>query len=131
MIIPFLQLYPLPNAGLIGNGDTGIFATSLSQTFNENFVTARIDHTLSKSDNLFGTFLYDNGNLTIPDALNNAVFPNVTRRRVFAIEETHTFNQNLVNSIRFGFSRTAGDVNIAGAALNQAAALTTLGSAPN
>ena len=131
LIVPFLRLYPLPNAGLIGNGDTGIYATSLGQTFDENFVTGRVDHRFSESDNLFGTFLYDNGSLTIPDALNNAVFPNKTRRRMFAIEETHIFSQNLVNSIRFGFSRSAGDVNIAGAALNPAAADTALGSAPN
>ena len=130
LIVPFLRLYPLPNAGLIGNGDTGIYATSLSQTFNENFVTGRVDHRFSEKDNLFGTFLYDNGSLIIPDALNNAVFPNKTRRRVFAIEETHIFSQNLVNSIRFGYSRSAGDVNIAGAALNPAAAETALGSAP-
>ncbi|MDQ2746049.1 MAG: TonB-dependent receptor, partial [Acidobacteriota bacterium] len=131
LIVPFLRLYPLPNAGLLGNGDTGIYATSLSQTFNENFVTGRVDHRFSDKDNLFGTFLYDNGSLIIPDALNNAVFPNKTRRRLFAVEETHIFTQNLVNSIRFGFSRSAGDVNIAGPALNPAAADLTLGSAPN
>ncbi|MEP7037379.1 MAG: TonB-dependent receptor, partial [Acidobacteriota bacterium] len=129
-ILPFLKLYPLPNGGLLGNGDTGIYSSSLGQTFTENFFTTRVDHRFSEKDNIFGTFLYDNGNLTIPDALNNAVFPNKTRRRMVAVEETHIFSQNLVNSFRVGFSRSAGDVNIAGAALNPAAADTALGSAP-
>ncbi|MEP6703573.1 MAG: carboxypeptidase regulatory-like domain-containing protein [Acidobacteriota bacterium] len=130
LIVPFFRLYPLPNSGLIGNGDTGIYATSLGQTFNEDFFTTRVDHRFSETDNLSGTFLYDNGSLTIPDALNNAVFPNFTRRRMVAVEETHIFSQNLVNSVRFGFSRSAGDVNVAGGALNPAAADLTLGTAP-
>src|SRR5882672_813210 len=129
-IIPFLKLYPLPNAGLVGNGDTGIFSSSLSQRFNEDFFTTRIDHRISSKDSLFGTYMFDNGSLSIPDALNNVVFPNRTRRQMIAIEETHTFNQNFVNSFRLGYNRTKGAVNVQGPALNPAAADVALGSAP-
>jgi hypothetical protein len=129
-IIPFLKLYPLPNSGLVGNGDTGNFATSLSQRFNEDFFTTRIDHRISSQDSLFGTYMFDTGSLSIPDALNNVVFPNRTRRQMIAIEETHTFNQNFINSFRLGYNRTKGAVNVAGPALNPAAADLALGSAP-
>src|ERR1700682_3330714 len=129
-IIPFLKLYPLPNGGLVGNGDTGIFTTSLSQRFNESFFTTRMDHRISSKDSLFGTYMFDNGSLSIPDALNNVVFPNRTRRQMIAIEETHTFNQNFVNSFRLGYNRTKGAVNVQGPALNPAAADLALGSAP-
>ena len=129
-IVPFLKLYPLPNGGLLGNGDTGIFTTSLTQRFNENFFTSRIDHRISSKDSLFGTYMYDNGILSIPDRLNNVVFPNRTRRQMVAIEETHTFNQSLINSFRLGYNRTKGAVNVAGPALNPAAADLALGSAP-
>ncbi len=129
-IIPFLKLYPLPNGGLVGNGDTGIFTSSLSQRFNEDFFTTRIDHRISSKDSLFGTYMFDNGSLSIPDALNNVVFPNRTRRQMIAIEETHTFNQNFVNSFRLGYNRTKGAVNVQGPALNPAAADLALGSAP-
>jgi len=129
-IIPFLKLYPLPNSGLVGNGDTGNFATSLSQRFNEDFFTTRIDHRISSQDSLFGTYMFDTGSLSIPDALNNVVFPNRTRRQMIAIEETHTFNQNFINSFRLGYNRTKGAVNVAGPALNPSAADLALGSAP-
>jgi len=129
-IIPFLKLYPLPNGGLVGNGDTGNFATSLSQRFNEDFFTTRIDHRISSQDSLFGTYMFDTGSLSIPDALNNVVFPNRTRRQMIAIEETHTFNQNFINSFRLGYNRTKGAVNVAGPALNPSAADLALGSAP-
>jgi len=129
-IVPFLQLYPLPNGGLVGNGDTGIFTTSLSQRFNEDFFTTRFDHRISSQDSLFGTYMFDNGSLSIPDALNNVVFPNRTRRQMIALEETHTFNQNFINSFRLGYNRTKGAVNVAGPALNPVAADTALGSAP-
>ncbi|MDQ2938828.1 MAG: Plug and carboxypeptidase regulatory-like domain-containing protein, partial [Acidobacteriota bacterium] len=129
-IIPFLKLYPLPNGGLLGNGDTGIFSTSLSQRFTEDFFTSRIDHRISRNDSLFGTYLFDNGSLSIPDALNNVVFPNRTRRQMIAIEETHTFSQSFINSFRVGYNRTKGAVNVAGPALNPVAADTALGSAP-
>ena len=129
-IVPFLNLYPLPNGGLVGNGDTGIFSTSLSQRFNEDFFTTRIDHRISSKDSLFGTYMFDNGSLTIPDALNNVVFPNRTRRQMIAIEETHTFNQTFVNSFRLGYNRTKGAVNVQGPALNPAAADVALGTAP-
>ncbi len=129
-IIPFLKLYPLPNGGLVGNGDTGIFTSSLSQRFNEDFFTTRIDHRISSKDSLFGTYMFDNGSLSIPDALNNVAFPNRTRRQMIAIEETHTFNQNFVNSFRLGYNRTKGAVNVQGPAINPAAADLALGSAP-
>src|SRR5207244_8008456 len=108
-IVPFLKLYPLPNGGLVGNGDTGIFTTSLSQRFNESFFTTRIDHRISSKDSLFGTYMFDNGSLSIPDALNNVVFPNRTRRQMIAIEETHTFSQSIINTFSLGFNRTKAD----------------------
>src|SRR6266404_715203 len=129
-IIPFLKLYPLPNGGLVGNGDTGIFTSSLSQRFNDDFFTTRIDHRISSKDSFFGTYMFDNGSLSIPDALNNVVFPNRTRRQMIALEETHTFNQNFINSFRLGYNRTKGAVNVQGPALNPVAADLALGSAP-
>jgi hypothetical protein len=129
-IVPFLKLWPLPNGGLVGNGDTGIFSTSLTQRFTEDFWTTRVDHRFSSNDSLFGTYMFDNGSLSIPDPLNNVVFPNRTRRQMIAIEETHTFSQTFINSFRLGYNRTKGAVNVQGPALNPVAADTALGSAP-
>src|SRR5258705_3393527 len=129
-IVPFLKFWQLPNGPLRGNGDTGSFSTPLSQIFTEDFFTTRIDHRFSEKDSLFGTYMFDNGSFSVPDVLNNAEFPNRTRRQMVAIEETHTFSQNLVNSFRLGYNRTKGAVNVTGPAVNPVAADTSLGSAP-
>jgi hypothetical protein len=130
LIAPFLDFWPLPNGALLGNGDTGTFATILNQRLVEDYVTARLDHRFSNADSVFGTYMLDKASFGVPDALNNTTFPNKTRRRLFAVEETHVFGQSFVNSFRVGFNRTAAAVNVAGPALNPIAANTALGSAP-
>jgi hypothetical protein len=127
-IVPYLAFWQLPNGPLNAGGDTGPYRTVLKQVFNEDFFTFRVDHQLSAKDSIFGTYFYDSGSFSVPDALNNATFPNKTNRQMVAIEETHTFNQDFVNSIRFGFNRTKGDVNIEGEAINPIAANVSLGS---
>ncbi len=129
-IVPFLKFWQLPNGPLRGNFDTGSYSTPLSQKFTENFFTTRIDHRFSSDDSLFGTYMFDDGSFSVPDVLNNAEFPNRTRRQMIAIEETHTFSQSFINSFRLGYNRTKGAVNVAGPAVNPVAADTTLGSAP-
>src|SRR6202045_1604627 len=52
-VIKYFALYPLPNGGLLGNGDTGLFTFSGQQIVTENFVTTRIDHKFSDKDSVF------------------------------------------------------------------------------
>ena len=58
-VVPYLALYPLPNTPT--SGDTGIFALATPQSTREDFFTTRVDHTLSKNDTLFGTYMFDDG----------------------------------------------------------------------
>src|SRR5580704_282454 len=48
-VLPFLGLWHLPNAGLQGNGDTGIYKFAAQAVTNGNFVTARLDQTISSA----------------------------------------------------------------------------------
>src|SRR4029077_6573894 len=57
-VAAFLALEPVPNAGLIGAGDTGFFNFAAQQVVNENFFTIRVDEKLSERDSLFGTYSY-------------------------------------------------------------------------
>ncbi len=127
---PYLDFWPLPNAGLIGAGDTGIFRVATDQSLRENFWTTRVDHRFSPKDSLFGTYMFDDASFDVPDSLNNEFFGNLTRRQLIAIEETHVFNQSFVNTLRVGYNRTKGFVNTAGAAINPKAADLTLGTGP-
>src|SRR5580658_1294937 len=66
---PYFAFYPLPNAGLLGSGDTGVFKFTGQQPTNEDFAIARVDHRLSSHDDLFGSYRIDNAEFSTPDTL--------------------------------------------------------------
>ncbi len=104
-VAKFLALEPLPNAGLIGTGDTGNFNFAAQQVVNENFFTIRADEKLSERDSLFGTYSYDNSPLTQPDPLGNTLASTLAKRQIAAMEESHIFSPSFVNTVRLGYNR--------------------------
>lgn len=130
LIQPYLQFYPKANGGLLGNGDVGRYVTTNQLDYTQNFFTIRADHRLKDTDSLFGTYLFDDSTLYVPDILNNVTFSNRSRRQMIALEENHTFRANFQNAARIGFNRTYGFVNGPGTALNPVASDVNLGTAP-
>ena len=130
LVAPFLPLWPLPNAGLLGNGDFGTYKFAAQSVTNGNFVTARIDQTISPADSVFGTYQYDKGLTTLPDALGNIQVGQERGRQLVAIEERHIFNPQLVNSFRVGVNRVTADGGYANAVLNPIADSPALQAVP-
>ncbi len=97
--------YPLPNGSLLGAGDTGIFTFSGQQVTPENYFTTKVDHKLSEQDAVSGTYMFDTGTVRQPDELNDKRTGYDSRRQVFTVNETHTFNPHFLSSSRFGISR--------------------------
>lgn len=126
---PYLNLWPLPNAGLDPSGDTGLYLVATNQIGNENFYTTRLDEHFSPKDTLSGSFLYDSTSLRQPDPLNAVHFVNEDARTFTSIEETHVFNPSFVNTVRFGFSRNHAISDTADP-INPLAGETSLGSVP-
>ena len=124
----YLVFYPLPNGPVSGN--TGLFSFASNQVITENYWTARIDHTFSSKDSLFGTYMYDVTPYNQPNALDNLLITTETDRQFVVLEWTHTFSASLVNSVRGGYNRN-GVANALGAtAINPAAADKSLGAVP-
>ncbi|HYR85005.1 MAG TPA: TonB-dependent receptor [Terriglobia bacterium] len=130
LVSRYLAIEPLPNAGLRGNGDTGIFTFAGQQIVNENFFTSRVDQKISDRDSLFGTYSFDNSPLTQPDTLGNVLQHAIAKRQIVSLEESRIFSPTFVNSVRLGYNRahttSAGGI----AAINPAAADPALGWAP-
>jgi outer membrane receptor protein involved in Fe transport len=128
----YLGFYPLPTPGLplLGNGDTGVFKFGSQQVINEDFVSTRVDHKLSVHDSLFGTYLFDRAPFQGPDPLGNILVGAFTKRQIFALQESHVFNPNFINSARFGFNRTLANNTQTVSAINPLAADPSLGAAP-
>ena len=129
-VIPYLAFFPLPNAGLVGNGDTGTFNTSGIERLTENYVTVRGDHHFSDKDSLAASWFYDNAPLTMPDSLVESLTENFTRRQMVGLEETHIFSPSLVNTARFGYSLVRAKVTAPVAALIPLAKDPSLGAIP-
>ena len=112
-------LYPLPNGAT--NGDFGRYAFSANQVNNENFFTGRLDHTFSSTDSMSGTLVLDNNNLNSPDEFNQKRSTFVAGHKMGALQWTHIFSPNLINTMRGGIYRTpaqVGATNSAMAAMN-------------
>jgi len=123
--------YPLPNDGLVGNGDTGIYLVSGQQITTENYVTSRIDHTFSKHDFLNGTYTHDTSTSSQPDEFNSKRFGLDAGQQIVTIEEGHTFGSSLVNSARLGYNRSRGEDGLVTQVINPAMSDTTYGFVPN
>jgi hypothetical protein len=130
LVAPFLPLYPLPNAGIIGNGDVGAYKTSGQAQFTEDYETLRLDHKISEKDSLAASWFHDRGPFSQPDPLVNTLNANSVLRQMFSLEETHIFSPRLLNTARVGFSRVHAFGNIDVKALNPLAADPSLGSLP-
>src|ERR1700733_8459747 len=129
-VAPYLPLWHIPNAGLLGLGNTGIYSFVAQDAASENFGTLRLDYNLSEKDNLFGTYQYDKGMLVLPDALNTVNTPQTTGRQFISIDETHLFTPQVINMFRFGYSRTYGIGGTGNTAINPLALDTSLGAIP-
>ena len=128
LVAPFLPLWPMPNAG--ESGDFGVYKFAAQAVTNGNFVTGRIDQTITSEDSIFGTYQYDKGLTTLPDALGNIQVGQKRGRQLVAIEERHTFTPQLINSFRVGVNRVTADGGYANAALNPLADSPALQAVP-
>src|SRR5579859_1672986 len=122
--------YPLPNGGLLGTGDTGIYTFSGQQVTPENYFTTRLDHKFSAKDTLSGTYMFDSGTVRQPDELNNKITGYDSRRQFFTVSEAHIFGPRLLNSLRFGVYRVVATTGLTFPSRSPAAADPSFGTVP-
>ena len=131
-VATFLPLFPMPNSGILNSAtaDTGTFL--FGDPFNtiENYFAIRGDHKIGAADQLSGTYFYDNGSYTAPDAFDFKVQGNILHRQATSISETHTFTQNVLNTAHVGFSRVYSDAPTTLNAISPAASDPSFGFVP-
>ena len=103
---------PAPPAGAKDLG--GYYSTTINgtETSSENYGLGRIDYTLSSTDNIFGRYVIDQAyNLSPLTGFFGAALPywpevDKSRNHFVTVEERHIFSANVVNNVRFVFTRT-------------------------
>ena len=106
--IALAKLYPAAN-------NTGLFNNYGSNPISTNTVDqmdARVDHTFSDKDNIFGRFSYVDNPQFIPGPFGGIAdggsFSSGNQQATTysaALGETHVFSPNLVNEVRLGYNR--------------------------
>ncbi|MBZ5643123.1 MAG: TonB-dependent receptor [Acidobacteriia bacterium] len=131
-VLPYLAFWPVAPAGATtsANGDTQTFTTNGLLQLKEHYATVRVDHHISDNDTLSGSWMFDRGPYTQPDALLNVISGLFSFRQMYGIEETHSFSSSLVNTARFGYNRSHGINGQVVSALTPVAGNLTLGVRP-
>ncbi len=105
IIKSIVALLPPENAALPFNlVDSGAKSRTLDQ------VTGKVDHQLTKADNLAGTYLFQRDRRVEPSNIGGTNIPGFgdfrpARRQFFSLNETHIFGPQVVNEARFGLNR--------------------------
>lgn len=104
------RLLPLiPRANFIDSGGGSRFVGSTSAFADSDVFSIDINHSFSERDLLHGYYVYQKGVRSEPTQ-QGATLPGFGdvrggSRQLLTINQTHIFNQNVVNTARFGFNR--------------------------
>jgi hypothetical protein len=106
----YAPFQPAP-AGAVDQGGYFSSTTNASMVQSENFVLGRVDYTLSSKDSLFGRYVSDRANSTVPYPMFGSSLPfwpetDRTRNQYITLQEKHLFSNAVVNEARFSFVRT-------------------------
>lgn len=102
-IVPYLNLYPLPNGRRMGDGTAELFSNP-EQKIDERYITLRIDHQLSPKDNFWTVITGDWSTSLTPEASTNFAGHSIRDKLIWSVQDSHTFSANLLGSLRFGLN---------------------------
>jgi len=107
-MLPIATQMPYPNQFDPATGLTDLYEFSNVTNLGEQFGQVRVDHDFSPSDTFFARYTIDNatnnGNQSGSFGLINGQL--LSRSQFVTLAETHLFSPTVVNTARFGFSRT-------------------------
>jgi hypothetical protein len=98
--------YPLPNRGLVGNGDAGLFALNGQRVAPGDHFTTRVDNKFSEKSSLYGAYMFDRGIIWQPDNFDSKIYASDSRQHFFTLGQTYNFSPTVVSAFRFGVNRT-------------------------
>ena len=106
-VVPFLNVYPLPNGQNFGDG-TALYSYNYVIPATENYYLGRMDYRISEKDSFYGRYVYDpsssfSHSRALPQWLDNAN----TLNSFLVLSETHIFSPSLLNEFRAAYNRTA------------------------
>lgn len=102
---PYLDLFPLPNGRDFGDG-LAEYSFAETEKSTEGFGQVRVDHTITPSLTLFGRYTVDDASKNEPARYPGLPIDWNSRFHFVTIQGDQVIGDRLVNTMRFGFSRT-------------------------
>ncbi len=106
-IARIFPLMPLPNGSLLGAGDTGQFITARNTPSTGRYILGKIDHKVSNTGSLSGTYYFDNAKSDSPDGFLVKRTADTSRKQMTALSYTHIVSPSVLSVSGIGFSRSA------------------------
>jgi hypothetical protein len=109
-VVPYVNLWPLPSGGGRDYGDgTADYFGPVIQPTNENFGSARFDHTFSEKDFFFARYTTSRGDSILPGQfLSENSF--VSANQFVTAQYDRIISSTLLNMFRVGFNRSFNDI---------------------
>jgi len=104
-VVPYLNLYPLPNGTDFGDG-TGQFLSVPTVPTNEDNAMIRVDHQLNATTSLFARYMFDTDSVSAQQQLPDYFIDEATRRQYLTLQANTVLSAKVLNSFRFAFNRT-------------------------
>ncbi len=127
-IIPYLGIFPTSVTNI--SGDTATYTFDSNAIAKEDLYTGRVDYTLSQKDSIHATALNDASNDTQPDLYDFVLTGLDVTRRVYSVQEQHTFSSSLGNSAHAGYAYSFAIAPASSAGINPLASNQNLGFVP-
>ena len=108
---PYLALWPVAPPSAPDSNGIQTLDVNVKNIATENYFITRLDHKISTTDSLTGSYTFDSGPQSQADPLGNTVHQVFSRRQTGTFEETHIFGPALVNTFRAGVTRVIGKIN--------------------
>ena len=103
-VVPFLDVYPLPNGRDLGNG-AAEYVNTIASDSREDFATAKADWIPGARIRSSLRYSFDRGSVTSPDYFNLWRFDNDSRYHILHSETTFLSSPETILNFRLGFSR--------------------------
>jgi len=103
-ILPYLEMYPLPNGRDLGNGSAEYRFESQNPT-RETFYQGRVDYNLSNNDSFFARMTTDGATQSVVTGLPQFGTASESQNNAFTAEYRRIITSALLNTARFSHSR--------------------------
>ena len=115
-VVPYVNLYPLPNDGRPPDGSIGLYQFSQPQPTNGSYVTGKVDWIISPKWSTFVRYTLDDSDKLRQDAPDHVLGlfaeDEKHRNQYVTLSTTQVISNALLNIVRFGFNRSVSLVDL-------------------